>query len=120
MYLCILQPRVQNAPFHRGEGKIMMLLMMMMMMMMMMRRRMMMMCVCVDIACVFYTSSWYVACVREGDQPYGEPPPSLSATHTHIYIYVCVREGQTGQGLGAKGASSHAAGEPMGEETARS
>ena len=25
--------------------------------------KMIMMCVCVDIACVFYTSSWYVPCV---------------------------------------------------------
>ena len=48
---------------------------------------MMMVCVCVDIACVFYTSSWYVPCVIEGDQPYGGPP-SLSETGTYIYIHI--------------------------------
>ena len=36
----------------RGKGKMMMMMMMMMMM-----------CVWVDIACVFYMSSWYVPCV---------------------------------------------------------
>ena len=51
------------------------------MMMMMMRA-----CECVDIAFVFYTSSWYVPCGIEGDQPYGGAP-SLSETGTYIDIY---------------------------------
>ena len=38
-------------------------------------------CVCVDIACVFYTSSWYVPSVTEGDQLY--PPPA--ERNWHIY-----------------------------------
>ncbi len=28
MFLCVLQPTVQNAPFHRGEGKMMMMILM--------------------------------------------------------------------------------------------
>ena len=31
MFLCVLQPTVQNAAFHRGEGKMMMMMMMLMM-----------------------------------------------------------------------------------------
>ena len=38
--------------------------------MMMMMMMMMMMCVCVDIACVFYASSWYVPCGIEGGRTY--------------------------------------------------
>ena len=56
---------------------------MMMMLMLMMMMMMMMMCVCVDIARVFYTSSWYVPCAIEGDQPYGGPP--LTERNRHIY-----------------------------------
>ncbi len=41
-------------------------------------------CVCVDIACVLYTSSWYVPCVIEGDQPYGGGPP-IAERNWHIY-----------------------------------
>ena len=61
-----------------GEGKKKMMTFIMMMIMRMMVYDV---CVCVDIACVFYTSSLYVPCVIEGDQPYGGPP-SLSETGT--------------------------------------
>ena len=42
---------------------------------------MMCVCVCVDIACVFYTSSWYVPCLTKGYQPYGGPPLTVRNWH---------------------------------------
>ena len=41
-------------------------------------------CVCVDIACAFYTYSWYAPCVIEGDQPYWGGAP-LTERNRHIY-----------------------------------
>ena len=77
VYLCLLHPSVQNAPFHRGKGE-------------------MMMCVCVDIplvcTCVFYTTSWYVPCVIYGYQSYaGAPPHCAKLVHIYCIFIFCLK-----------------------------
>ena len=70
VYLCVLHPSVQNAPFHRGEGKIMM------------------MCVRVDTAPGMYLRVLHVLMVCSlccGYQPY-VGGPSHCAKLVHIYI----------------------------------
>ena len=75
---------------------------------MMMMMMMMMVMMCVDIACVFYTSSWYVPCVIKGDQPYwGGPSLSETGTYINTSIHSYTEELEVGSELRLAGRADH-------------
>ena len=67
---CVLQPSVQNAPFHRGEGKMMM-----------------MMCVCWYCLCVLHVLMVCSLCYIGLPTIWRGPPP-LTERNWYIYIYI--------------------------------